>query len=143
MVVDSSLIAVPWKWYFQQFLKYLRDNVEIVFCQSKRKHSKLFESNIGYSKYFRKWFRSYFEVKSNDQRVRKWYFLHFIQFLSDGFDTFLRKQRKAFKMVWIWIFVVLKLPWGQKWIFATAEVRAFYLLANFWMMKLKLFSGKT
>ena len=41
---------------FQFFCKFLSYKVESVFWKSEGKRSKLFESNAGQKKYFRKWF---------------------------------------------------------------------------------------
>ena len=37
--------------------------------------------------------------------------------------------------------MVLKLPWAQKWLFSDFEKSNFQLFANFWVTKLKPFSG--
>ena len=44
--------------------KFLNDEFETVFWESKTKTSKLLKPKADHRKYFRKWFRSYAEVKN-------------------------------------------------------------------------------
>ena len=78
-----------WKWYWSVFCKFLSYEVATVFSKSEAKHWKLFKSEVGHMKHFRKWFGSYLEVKNEIA------FSFFCKFLSDNIETVFEKARQS------------------------------------------------
>ena len=78
-----------WKWYWSVFCKFLSYEVATVFSKSEAKHWKLFKSEVGHMKHFRKWFGSYLEVKNEIA------FSLFCKFLSDNIEIVFEKARQT------------------------------------------------
>ena len=88
------------KWHFSVFCKFLRDEIEIVFGESKAKHWKLFKSKVGHSKHFRKWFLSHLKVKSECCEPFEVTFFTFLQFHERrNWTHFLQKWGKGVKAI--------------------------------------------
>ena len=58
-----------WKLCFSFVCTFLNDEVETLFRKSKAKPSKLYKFNVGHRKYFRKWFWSCLEMKTNVLKI--------------------------------------------------------------------------
>ena len=145
----TNVLSV-WKVHFSVFSKFLSDEVETIFWESEAKHSKLFKSKFGHRKLLRKWFWSYLELKNECCERLKRAFFSFLQvFEWRSWNHFLGKWGKVFQTFYIKIWskeasyeMILKLSGSQKWMFWALEKVFFQFFANFWVMKLKPFSGK-
>ena len=74
----ADVLLNLWKRKFSVFCTFLSQEVEIAYCESKAKRSKVFESKVGHGKHFRKWFRSN-PVKPEYSEPLKRAFFRFLQ----------------------------------------------------------------
>ena len=83
---------------FFSFFKFLSDIVEIIFLESKAKHSKLLKSKFGGRKLLRKWLRSYLELENKCSVRSKRALFNFLQ-ISEWWSRkyFLGKYGLVFK----------------------------------------------
>ena len=86
---------------FKNIRKFKREEVEVVFWESKAKPSEEFEFKICHRKHFRNYFWSYLEVKTNALTVWKSYFSLFCcKFLSHKVEKdFCESQAKRSKLL--------------------------------------------
>ena len=106
--------------------------------------------NWEHRKLFREWFWSYLEVTNKFFESLKLAFFTFLQvFKRRRWNSFLEKRGKVLKNVYIQTWpleafrkMVSKLPWVDKRMFGTVENDIFQFFPNFWVIKLKIFSGK-
>ena len=70
------------KGHYSSFCKFLSDEVETIFWESKAKRSELFKSKFAPRKLFIKWFWSYLEPKNECSERLKRAFFSFLQILE-------------------------------------------------------------
>ena len=92
-----NLLSVG-KYHFSIFCKSLCGKVGTICCKSQEMCPKLFKFKIVYRKLLRKWFWSYFELKSEYSECLKRPFFSFLEtFEWQKWDHFLEQWDKAFK----------------------------------------------
>ena len=67
----NNVLSVS-KEHFSGLFKFLSDEVESIFWESKAKRSKLFKSKFGHRKLLRKWFQRYLQLKTEcSERLKR------------------------------------------------------------------------
>ena len=95
---SKTNVASVWKGHFSVFCKFLSNEVETIFWESKAKLSKLFKSKFGHRKLLRKWFWSYLELKNECSERLKRAFFSFLQIFEwRSWNRFLGKRGNAAK----------------------------------------------
>ena len=97
---SKAIVLSVWKERFSVFCKLLSDEVKINCWKSYTKRSKLFKSKFGTRKLLRKWFWSYFELKSECSERLERAFFRFLQIFEWGsWNHFLGKWGKTFNTI--------------------------------------------
>ena len=118
----------------------MSDEVGTLFWESKAKCSTLFKSKFRYRKLPKKLFWRYLKVKNECcERLKRVTKLK--QFSGKGSKSVQDYLNQNLVVGASWK-MVLKLPWSQKRILWAFEKSIFQFFADFWVMKLKPFSGK-
>ena len=138
-------------WAFEKgihssvFCKFFSD-VETVFWESETEPSRPFKFKVGDGKLYRKWFWSDLEIKNKCSKHLEREIFSFLQFLSEEVKPFSEKVKqntksclnqfghKNFLRKSFWSFL--------QWVLWAFEKGIFQFFANFWVTKLKPFSGK-
>ena len=150
MKSKTNVLSI-WKGKFSDFLKFFSVKVETIFWEIEAKHQKLFKSKFGHRKLFRKWFWSYIELKNQYcGRLKIGFFFVFCKFLIDEVEMiFWETQAKFSNFLNQNLVIESFLENGfeatlssNKRMFWAFEKGIFLFFANFWVTKLKLFSGK-
>ena len=100
MLSSKTSVVIVWKGHFLVFWRFLRDEVETIFWEIKRKRSKLFQWKFGHKKLLRKCLWSYLQLKNYCCECLKRAFSAFLQiFHWRSWDHFLGRWGKAFKAI--------------------------------------------
>ena len=84
---SKTIVVSVLKEHFSVSCKFLSDEVETIFWESKSKHSRLFKRKLFCKKLLRKWSWSYFELKKRCCQRLKSAFLRFFQFFVVEVET--------------------------------------------------------
>ena len=139
-----------WKWYFLVFRKLLRDEVETASWESETKHQKLFKSKFYHMKLLRKWFWSYLELKNEcSERLKTVFFSYFANFWVTKLKPFSGKARQSLQdhlnsklVIGSFLENGFEVTLGSKTNILSISKGKFSVFCNFWVTKLKQFSGK-
>ena len=145
--IYSKTFQAITKVIFQFFSKFLSDKVETIFWEGEAKHSKLFNQHLVIGSFLENGFEATLSSKTNVLRIWKEHFSFFCNFLSDKVETIFWESeanrsklfkskfghRKLFRKCF-WSYLELKNE------FLVCLRRLF--VANFWVTKLKPFTGK-
>ena len=125
-----------------------------IFLESEAKRSTLFKSNFGHRNLLTKFFWSYLELNSQSCVCLKIaFFSSFANFWLTNLKPHCVKVRQSVQSYLNQSLVIgsflenrfelkTSLTWAQKRIFSAFEKRIFQFFPNFWVTKLKPFSGK-
>ena len=84
------------KGHYSSFCKFLSDEVETIFWESKAKRSELFKSKFAPRKLFIKWFWSYLEPKNEcSERLKRAFFSFLANFWVTKLKPFTGKVRQS------------------------------------------------
>ena len=145
----TNILSV-WKGHFSVFIKFLNEEVEILFWESEAKRSKLFKSTFGQRTLLRKWFWSYLELKNECSERFKRAFLGFLQnFCVTKLKLFFEKVRQSVQNylnqnLVIGSFLENDFEATLSWKTNLLSVWKGYIFffESFWVTNLKPFSGK-
>ena len=134
--LETNVLSV-WKWHFSLFTKFWIDKVEVVFCKSQTKSSKLLQAKAEHRKHFRKWFWSYLDMpEPNILFVWKLRF-HILQiFESLSWNCYLGKPENAletFQILWLLLGAFWKVISRSYLIFIGHICNNFLIFQKFWI----------